>query len=256
MELIYKTKVGSHLYGLATENSDVDYKGIFMPARENAIPTEEQILGIRPFVPHKRQEFCEGEGADKVEGTFYSAKYFIELFMKGNPTITELPFCTGEAVEVKTDLAETVLAFVRDNMITRHIIGGYLGYYNSQLKAFRTGSGRHREKRLKERHDDISKGMYDGKMASHAYRLGVQGIELFSTGKLNPKLSGEELEIAYGIKNENYELFPREEMIKIIEDVGNRLEETCKNSPLPHDPDFEMVNSFLVSFQKDYYDLP
>jgi uncharacterized protein len=41
MEVMLKIIVGSHLYGLATETSDKDYKGIFMPDRENMIPTEE-----------------------------------------------------------------------------------------------------------------------------------------------------------------------------------------------------------------------
>jgi hypothetical protein len=29
-----KMKFGAHLYGTATSNSDVDYKGIFMPSKE------------------------------------------------------------------------------------------------------------------------------------------------------------------------------------------------------------------------------
>ena len=31
MDLLFKTKFGSHLYGLDTPNSDTDYKGIYMP---------------------------------------------------------------------------------------------------------------------------------------------------------------------------------------------------------------------------------
>ena len=37
MNLIVKMKFGSHLYGTDTENSDVDYKGVFLPSKEDIL---------------------------------------------------------------------------------------------------------------------------------------------------------------------------------------------------------------------------
>ena len=37
MILIVKMKFGAHLYGTATADSDVDYKGIFMPTKEEVL---------------------------------------------------------------------------------------------------------------------------------------------------------------------------------------------------------------------------
>ena len=34
MDLIVKMKFGSHLYGTASEHSDTDYKGVYLPSRE------------------------------------------------------------------------------------------------------------------------------------------------------------------------------------------------------------------------------
>lgn len=255
MEYIFKTIVGSHLYGLATADSDKDYKGIFMADRHEAIPSEDQILGVMPFKERNRIEMKEGEGADKIEGTFYSGKYFIELFMKGNPTITEIPFCDGDYVEEKNEFGLEITKFVRENMITRHLIGGYLGYYNSQVSCFKNGTGRNREKRLKDRFNQIDAGMYDGKMASHAYRIGVQGIDLFTQGHVVPTLQGEQLEIAQTLKKEKFDVIPRDEMIKLISDVGEKLEEACKKSTLPNNFDLVTVSNFIVDFQKRYYSL-
>ena len=37
MDLIVKMKFGSHLYGTDTEDSDVDYKGVFLPAKKEIL---------------------------------------------------------------------------------------------------------------------------------------------------------------------------------------------------------------------------
>ena len=34
-KLVYVTKVGSHLYGTASETSDIDYRGVFIPDVES-----------------------------------------------------------------------------------------------------------------------------------------------------------------------------------------------------------------------------
>lgn len=37
MDLIVKMKFGSHLYGTNTEDSDVDYKGVFLPSKKEIL---------------------------------------------------------------------------------------------------------------------------------------------------------------------------------------------------------------------------
>ncbi|MBM4145685.1 MAG: hypothetical protein FJ240_05340 [Nitrospira sp.] len=37
MDLIVKMKFGSHLYGTSTSKSDVDYKGVFLPSKNEAL---------------------------------------------------------------------------------------------------------------------------------------------------------------------------------------------------------------------------
>ncbi len=65
MEIIWNTIVGSNLYGLQTEDSDVDYKGIYMPNRENIYPTKYQLLGLDNFNADEKTEFCDGDGSNK-----------------------------------------------------------------------------------------------------------------------------------------------------------------------------------------------
>ena len=247
MEVIFKTLVGSKLYGLATENSDTDYKGVFMPSRENMIPTFEQTLGLEKFTLLERFELdVTGEGKDKVEGTMFSAKYFIQLYLKGNPTLAEIPFAGDEYVTA-TDSGKEFMKFVRENMVTRHLFGGYYGYYLDQVKGFTTGRGVCREKR----HDQIEKYGYDCKMASHAYRIGVQGVDLFTKGVINPTLQGEQRETALKIKQGGH--YSREWVVETVEVLSKQLKAAESTSPLPVAPDFKKVHEFIMKFNKDYY---
>lgn len=78
MKLIVKMKFGSHLYGTSTEDSDVDYKGIFLPGKR------EILLNHIP----KCRSFSTGNdlvknSPDDVDEEIYSLHYFIELACDG-----------------------------------------------------------------------------------------------------------------------------------------------------------------------------
>ena len=247
MEVIYKTLVGSKLYGLQTETSDSDYKGVFMPPREQAFPTLEQTLGLKPFKELERYEPpVVGTGKDKVEAVYFSARYFVSLYIKGNPTLAEIPFAGDQFVEA-TDGGRELMKFVRENMVTRHLFTGYYGYYQDQVKGFSTGRGVCREKR----HELIEKYGYDTKMGSHAYRIGIQGVDLFAKGVINPTLEGEQLEVARKIKEGGH--YNREWLVAKVEDLSKQLKEAERTSKLPEKPDFNKVHEFILKFNKDYY---
>jgi hypothetical protein len=55
LKLVVRMKFGSHLYGMATSDSDIDYKGIFLPSKE------EILLGRIP----KCYSYSTGDGVSK-----------------------------------------------------------------------------------------------------------------------------------------------------------------------------------------------
>ena len=78
MNVLMKTVHGSHLYGLETPNSDVDYKGIFLPE------LNDLLLEKSP----KQMSRTTGDnfsknGADDVDESLYSLRYFIDLACQG-----------------------------------------------------------------------------------------------------------------------------------------------------------------------------
>lgn len=247
MKTIMSTLVGSKLYGLSTENSDTDVKGIFVDDLENILTTEDNYFGLKTLRPKERQESCVGEGKDKVESTLYSMKYFMELYLKGNPTLAEIPFADEKYWIVKTEIGVKLLEFIRTNVVTKHLFGGYYGYYRDQIRGLVDKKGVCREKRR----DQVEKFGFDCKMSSHAYRIGVQGVELFTTGIMHPTLTGSELETARQIKQGGYHT--REQIIQIVTDLGNKLEEAKDKSSLPDMPDFDKVHRFCVDIHKEYF---
>lgn len=78
MEQVCEVIVGSHLHGLATKESDTDYKGVHMS-------TLREKLSVFKTVP-KRQSL---RTKDDVS---FELDWFISLCSKGNPTVLEVLF--------------------------------------------------------------------------------------------------------------------------------------------------------------------
>lgn len=85
MNLIVKMKFGSHLYGTNTEDSDVDYKGVFLPSKR------EILLNQIP----KCRSFSTGNdliknNPDDVDEEIYSLHYFIKLACDGQTVAIDM----------------------------------------------------------------------------------------------------------------------------------------------------------------------
>ena len=83
--LIMKCLFGSHLYGLQTPNSDKDYKGIYLPEKDNL------LLGN--YAKHYSQSTGDDKSkntADDIDVEIFSLPYFIELACKGETVAIDM----------------------------------------------------------------------------------------------------------------------------------------------------------------------
>lgn len=89
----------------------------------------------------------------------------------------------------------------------------------------------------------------DFKFISHTLRLLCEGEELLTTGAMSLPLKERDLIMSIKLG----ELKPSEVM-KIIDEREERLEEVHKSSisPLPHKPDFDTINNFVIKIYKNY----
>lgn len=118
MDLIVKMKFGAHLYGTATENSDIDYKGVFLPSREDI------LLGRIP----KCRNFTTGDDVSKncaedIDEEIYSLNYFIKLACEGQTVAMDMLHAPEDALIVNSDIWRQIV-------LQRH------RFYTKNLRAF------------------------------------------------------------------------------------------------------------------------
>jgi len=101
---------GSHLYGMNTSESDYDIRGL-------SFPPYPYLIGIKTF---KCQEF---PGDKKI----YSAQYFLELALKGDPVITESFFVNEKNIIECSDIGRKILE-LKDDIISNAVYGRIMGY--------------------------------------------------------------------------------------------------------------------------------
>jgi len=118
MDLIVKMKFGSHLYGTNTESSDIDYKGVYLPTREEILLNE--IPKCRSF---STGSDTKKNSRDDVDEEIYSLHYFLKLA------------CDGQTVAMDMLHApENML--IESSDIWRNIVKEKRRFYTKNLSSF------------------------------------------------------------------------------------------------------------------------
>lgn len=105
MKLIVKMKFGSHLYGTDTPDSDVDYKGVFLP-------TQKEILLNR--IP-KCRSFSTGDdrsknNPDDVDEEIYSLHYFLKLACDGQTVAIDMLHAPEQMLIESSDIWRSIVS--------------------------------------------------------------------------------------------------------------------------------------------------
>ncbi len=115
LTIIVKMKFGAHLYGTATEESDIDYKGVFLPAKE-------QVLLSR--VP-RSYAYSSGTGTSRntpedVDYEYYSLHYFIKLACEGRTVAIDMLHAPEEMILETSRTWESIVRH-RDKFYTKNL---------------------------------------------------------------------------------------------------------------------------------------
>jgi predicted nucleotidyltransferase len=116
--LIVKMRFGSYLYGTATSKSDVDYKGVFLPSKN------EVLLGrISKCHTYSSGSQKSKNTPDDIDMEIYSLHYFIRLACEGQTVALDMLYAPESALEVNSE-------------IWREIIDKRHRFYSKNLKSF------------------------------------------------------------------------------------------------------------------------
>jgi predicted nucleotidyltransferase len=251
---ILRTTVGSGVHGMAIPgHDDNDEMGVY-------IETPEQLLGLPPAFdqsgrPYTSEHYVsrtkpEGErsGPGDTDLMMYSLRKYLRLATAGNPTVLTPLFAPASDVLTVTGIGIELRALA-PKILSRRAGWRHLGYLDDQRQRM-VGGGK--QNRVPNRPELIAAHGYDTKYASHALRLGLQGLELMRTGRLVLPMRPTDLAKCMEVKTGRVDF---ETALAKVDDVRQRLAWTMESSrgALPEHPDMDAVNNWMVTMHQRWW---
>jgi len=208
--VIFRCIIGSRAYGLDDENSDTDYRGIFLPTAD----THWSLYGV--------PEQIENEATQE---TYWELQKFISLALKANPNVLECLY--SPLIETATPLAQELLS-LRSSFLSRLVYQTYNGYVLSQFKKVQT--------------DLRNQGRIKWKHVMHLIRLLLSGITTLREG-IVPVQVAEYRKILREIRSGQVAWG---EIDAWRLQLHSEFDAALTATALPVRPDYERANAFLI----------
>lgn len=222
--IILEGITGSTAYGLDTENSDIDIKGIYL------LPTKE-VLKLN-FNPQKTT--IDHTDPDWV---YHEVGKFMKLASSGNPTLLELLFL--EEYTTLSPIGQKLIDNRDAFLSTKAIMNAYRGYAFAQAKKLnnRTNQGL-------DGYDSALKNRF-AKHTRHLFRLLIQARQLLETGTLDVKVTPEQREYLFGMGEKT-----ADEVVNEFMRQDSEFDTII--SVLPDEPDYDRLNNLLYEIRMIY----
>lgn len=212
--VIYRCIVGSRAYGLESENSDTDLRGVYLAPAE----MHWSLFGLP-------EQFEDPEG----QTCYWELQKFLVMALKANPNVLECLY--SPLVEKMTPLGERLLA-MRAAFLSQMIFQTFNGYALSQFK--------------KLEQDIRNQGAIRWKHAMHLLRLLLTGAATLREGRVPVKVEAQRdrlLAVKRGkLEWAEVDIWRRE--------LHRDFEVALATTKLPERPDYERVNSFLIEARR------
>ena len=208
--VIYRCIIGSQAYGLASEQSDIDRRGIYLPPAAR----HWSLFGV--------PEQLENQVTQEA---YWELQKFLVLALKANPNVLECLYTP--LVEQATPLARELLA-MRTSFLSRMVYQTYNGYVMSQFKKMQADIRNH--------------GQVKWKHVMHLLRLLLSGVDVLRHGHV-PVHVGEHRNQLLAIRRGEAPWDDVEQWRKALHAEFNAA---YQQTSLPERPDYERVNDFLV----------
>lgn len=212
---ILKVLVGSRAHGLATPESDSDYRGVFV------LPTS-QILSLGNNLKHT--SWIEGDTDD----TAWELGHFLTMATKSNPTVLETFLAPVVESTPEGDELRRLFPYVWNSKDVRN---AFMGYALNQ-----------RKKLLDEK---------DGKPHKFAVaylRTLHQAVELLLTGTFIVNIGN--TDIGDTLKKWKVGNYSIGEVIELTREWEKKVEESYQMNPYK-ETDVEKINEFLLRVRKE-----
>ncbi len=228
---IIRSLVGSNVHGLGMGTDDRDEMGV-------CVEPQPYILGLREFEHFVYRTQAEGRpsGQGDLDLTIYGLRKYARMAVKGSPTVLLLLFVPEQHLIVQTETGRQLQALA-PAFVSRHAGRSFLGYLQAQRRGL---IGQRHATRTRERSDQHG---YDTKYAMHALRIGHQGEELLTTGRITlPIREPCRSELMAVRRGEP----PLVEILDRLDDAVHRIGRLVAGHDLPQSADEDAVDRFLI----------
>ncbi len=212
--VIFRCVIGSRAYGLDDDQSDTDYRGIFLPPAE----LHWSLYGV----PEQLECY-------ETQEHYWELQRFLVLALKANPNVLECLYTP--LVEKTTPLADELLN-MRSLFLSRLVYQTYNGYVMSQFKKMQS--------------DLRNQGQLKWKHVMHLIRLLISGISVLRHGFV-PVQVEEHREQLLAIKRGEMP-WNETEMWRLS--LHTEFDRALSESKLPERPDYGQANALLVKARR------
>jgi hypothetical protein len=133
MNKILEIKFGSHLYGTNTPESDMDFKGIYLPEpREIILGTYKKTIQIK-----RAKKECERNTKDDVDLEIFSLDRFLELLTEGQTVALDMVFAPDENCTFNYENINIwrAIKLHRHELLTKNV-NAFVGYARQQAAKY------------------------------------------------------------------------------------------------------------------------
>jgi uncharacterized protein len=212
--VIYRCIIGSRAYGLETETSDTDLRGIY----------------LAPADVHWSLFGAPGQFEDNaIQSCYWELQKFIVMALRANPNILECLY--SPMVEKTSPLADELLS-IRHGFLSQMVFQTFNGYALSQFK--------------KIEQDLRNQGQVKWKHAMHLLRLLITGAETLRQQQVPVRVERARDQLLAVKRGELSWTEVDAWRMKLHRDFESALAETT----LPVRPDYERANTFLLKARR------
>lgn len=256
--MILRVQVGSGVHGTSIAGQDDrDEMGVCLEPPEFVTGLARVPNGTRDVGPSVRFEQYERHtawdrpggvanrsGAGDLDVIIYSARKWTRLALDGNPTVLLVLFVPDEEVVFRNEVGAELVANA-DRFVSRLAAVRFLGYLRGQKAAMTGQAGAHTN-----RPELVAVHGYDTKYAMHALRLGLQGVELLTTGRITLPVPEPHRGYLRSVRRGERELT---EVLDAITETEKRLAQLSESPAVPDQPDRRWVDDWLHRSHLDFW---
>ena len=247
---ILRVQVGSGVHGTSIAGQDDrDEMGVCLEPPEfvtGLARVPNGTNGVGPSVRFEQYErhtawdrpggVANRSGVGDLDVIIYSARKWARLALDGNPTVLLVLFVPDEEVVFRNEVGAELVANAH-RFVSRLAAVRFLGYLGGQKAAMTGQAGAHTN-----RPELVAVHGYDTKYAMHALRLGLQGIELLTTGRITLPVPEPHRAYLRSVRRGERSLT---EVLDAITETETRLAELRDSSAVPDQPDRAWVDEWL-----------